>query len=213
MKSILDHMKYKKTLLLSVMFIAVSCYKQNHKQVWFYDSDNLEKLNGDVKQLHSETRFNVFNLNFDKTGCIIRSTQKSLDIVTTAGSTDTTITKLNSDYVIVPDPKSDQTNFIVNNNGTESFKSKWVLDKHNYILRFVFSVSNEENSDFYMYKYNAKGDLSTSIYIIQSLEDTLKNQYEYDSMHNLIQSCSYDSGRLLKDVHYKYLKFDEKKIG
>src|SRR6185312_5575763 len=88
-------MNFYKLTFLFIALLITSCKKRDSAQTRLYTDDGLEVLNGRVKEIFSGDSTsklgNYYKYDFSENGDMVASVEKGMSIVSTQGSTDTTI--------------------------------------------------------------------------------------------------------------------------
>jgi hypothetical protein len=97
-------MRFYKSILIILVFFIMSCKKPGPVQTRLYAEDGMEVLNGSVKEIFSgdssARMHSYYKYDFDERGDMTSLIEKTVDIITTEGKTDTDIDIDRRKYVV-----------------------------------------------------------------------------------------------------------------
>jgi len=202
----------RNVLLIVLVALCFSCQKPGSAQTRLYTEDGMEVLNGQVKEIFSgdsSSKLGEYHkYDFNGKGDLESSVEKGMSIVSTQGSTDTTISVNKRQYLVNIDNKG---LMVAIRYGLPDDKvadySVWLrFDKHGHLA----TDGDPHDSTAYVTYYQcdtAGYTLKSTLVFGQNKTEPIVNKYKYDKQHLLIEMTDYE-GMLLDKATYKYTEFD-----
>ncbi|MGZ3763241.1 MAG: hypothetical protein ACXVB0_21020 [Mucilaginibacter sp.] len=197
------------------MVLFLSCKKQGPKQVYLYDEDGPEMLNGNVKMASigdsTQKAGYFYKTYFDEEGNMSNSVVKHILVLgqdTVVTDTTTSIYKIK--YTFVYGTNGEKT-AIIGHGFTEkdTFKSKWEFDKKDHVVKYDPNTKDTVGGPLNEYQYDSIGNIIKRVCFYRniSLEPDIY-KYKYDNKHCIIEKDLSDQSFLLNKTTFRYISFD-----
>jgi hypothetical protein len=219
-------MIFRKSILVLTVLLLASCHGQKLAHVWFYNEDDVEMLNGNVKQVFvgndSLGNHQYKSIYFDEDRNIRQFNERSVYFTKSYGVADTFISTSRTKFVLQKG-KAGNVQAIIgfyfdidsaisdNHKTVDEGKSKLEFDKPGKAINF-YPIANDLNHPMGVYKYNEKGDIIEYKKSEQHPGFLDTYTFVYDSDHHLVEKDLYRSDGLrtlvTRKTRFRYKSFD-----